>query len=291
MRILLTGGSGQVGAEFLRRSSGLDVLAPRRSELDLSQPEAIPVWLHRHRPDLILSVGAYTAVDRAEDEPEIAFRVNRDAVTALAEYANGRNIPLVHISTDYVFDGSKDSPYTERDIPSPQGVYGASKLAGEHAAQEAKKHLILRVSWVFGALGANFVRTMLRLGTEREHLRVVDDQFGGPTWAGHIADTLLKLTERVASGSELPQGLWHHAGTPFLSWHAFAVEIFTQAKALGILSKMPVVEAIPSSEFVTKAKRPANSRLDSRAASEQLKLPAPDWRVGLQETLKELAAH
>lgn len=291
MRILLTGGSGQVGAEFLRRSSGLEVMAPKRSELDLSHTDDIPLWLKQHRPELILSVGAYTAVDRAEDEPEIAFRVNRDAVTALAQYANSTNIPLIHVSTDYVFDGSKDRPYTERDIPNPQGVYGASKLAGERAAQEAEKHLILRVSWVFGALGANFVRTMLRLGTEREHLRVVDDQFGGPTWAGHIADTLRTLTERVTSGSELPQGLWHHAGAPFLSWHAFAVEIFRQAKAMGILSKVPMVEAIPSSEFVTKASRPANSRLDSTAAAEQLALVAPDWRIGLQETLKELASH
>lgn len=289
MRVLLTGASGQVGTEFRRRARGLDLLAPTRAELDLANPASVTAWLDRERPDLVLSVGAYTAVDRAEDEPDLALRINGEAVAALAAYARDRACPLIHISTDYVFDGRLDRPYRESDAPNPLGVYGASKLAGERAARTAPEHLILRVSWVFSAQGANFVRTMLRLGSERERLRVVDDQFGGPTWAGHIAQTLRTLVDRHASGARLPVGTWHHAGEPQLSWCAFAREILAQAKARGLIERLPDLEPITSAEYPTRAHRPANSRLDNRLAGEQLGLIAPDWREGLRAVLDELA--
>lgn len=289
MKILLTGGSGQVGTEFRRRAQGLELLAPNRAEFDLARPESLDAWLAEHRPDLILSVGAYTAVDRAEDEPELAFRVNRDAVAVMAAYAKKNHKPLIHLSTDYVFDGGKSEPYVETDATGPTGVYGASKLAGEDAARLAPQHVILRVSWVFAAHGGNFLRTMLRLGAERDVLRVVDDQFGGPTWAGHIADALRTLVDRAAAGETLPAGTWHHAGGPHLSWCAFAREIIDRAHARGLIRQRPRVDAITTPEFPTKARRPANSRLDNSLATRQLGLKAPDWREGVDAALEELS--
>lgn len=289
MRILLTGGSGQVGTELRRRAKGVTVLAPSRSEFDLAQPESLAPWLAREQPQAILSVGAYTAVDRAEDEADLAYRVNRDAVQALADHARRADIPLLHLSTDYVFDGRKPAPYHEGDVPSPTGVYGASKLAGEHAARTAPQHLILRVSWVFAAHGGNFVRTMLRLGRERDQLRVVADQFGGPTWAGHIAESLCALVDRLAAGEALPSGIWHHAGEPHVSWHGFAQEIFLRALQRGLISRAPHVEPIATQEYPTRAQRPLNSRLVNARAVEELGLRVPDWRAGLDATLTELA--
>lgn len=289
MRLLLTGASGQVGSEFRRRAQGLEVLAPSRAEFDLGQPDTLMPWLERQRPRMILSVGAYTAVDRAEDEPDLALRVNRDAVAALAAYASRAAIPLLHLSTDYVFDGLKARPYVESDACVPGGVYGASKLAGELAARDAEKHLILRVSWVFAAQGANFVRTMLRLARERDHLRVVADQIGGPTWAGDIAQALRTLVDRHARGEHLPSGLFHYAGEPAVSWHAFASEILIRAAARGLIAQPPQVEAIRTADYPTRARRPANSRLDSSRAARDLGLPTPDWRRGLDRVLDELA--
>lgn len=288
MTILLTGGSGQVGTEFRRRAQGLDLLAPGRAEFDLARPESLNAWLDTHRPDLILSVGAYTAVDRAEDEAELAFHVNRDAVAVMAEYARAHGKPIIHVSTDYVFDGSKADPYAETDATGPTGVYGASKLAGEEAARRSPQHLILRVSWVFAAHGGNFLRTMLRLGAERDVLRVVDDQFGGPTWAGHIAQALRTLVDRVAAGQSLPAGTWHFAGEPHLSWCGFARHIIDRAHARQLIPRMPRVDAITTPEFPTKARRPANSRLDNGRALQDLGLAAPDWRAGVEAVVDEL---
>ncbi len=288
MRVLLTGGSGQVGTEFRRRAQGLELLAPARSEFDLAQPDSLRPWLERAQPELILSVGAYTAVDRAEDEADLAYRVNRDAVQVLADFSAARDIPLIHLSTDYVFDGEKSTPYVEDDATGPTGVYGASKLAGELAARCAPKHLVLRVSWVFAAHGGNFVKTMLRVGRERDLLRVVNDQFGGPTWAGHIAEALRALVDRIGRGETLPWGTWHHAGQPHLDWHAFAVEVLAQATTRGLIPRMPTVEPIPSRDYPTRARRPANSRLDASRALRDLGLPPPDWHLGLAATLDEI---
>lgn len=289
MRILLTGGSGQVGTEFRRASTGLDLLAPARTELDLAQPDTMDRWLEQHRPDLILSVGAYTAVDRAEDEPELAHRINAEAVGRLARYAAKHAAPLLHLSTDYVFDGCKPDPYRESDPTGPTGVYGRSKLAGELAARSAPSHLILRTSWVFAAHGNNFVKTMLRLGRERDRLRVVDDQFGGPTWAGHIAQALCSLVDRIAAGEALAWGTYHYGGQPHLSWCSFARAVVRGGLERGLIEREPAVDAITTQEFPTKARRPANSQMDGSLATEKLGLASPDWRVGLGLTLDELA--
>lgn len=289
MRILLTGGSGQVGTELRRRSQGLELLAPSRGELDLAAPEQVSDWLRVHRPQLILSVGAYTAVDRAEDEPALAQRVNAGSVARLADYSAANGAPLLHLSTDYVFAGERDQPYRESDPTGPTGVYGASKLAGEQAAARTPNHLILRTSWVFAAHGSNFVRTMLRLGRERDRLRVVSDQHGGPTWAGHIAEALLTLVSRIERGEPLAWGTYHFGGQPHLSWHSFAEQIFDQARARSLIERLPVVDAISTAEYPTRARRPANSRLDGSQTYDRLGLAAPDWQAGLAAVLDELA--
>lgn len=289
MRILLTGGSGQVGTELRRRGSMLDLLAPTHTEFNLAAPEHMGDWLRSHRPDLILSVGAYTAVDRAEDEPELAHRINAEAVVHLAQYCAKSGAPLVHLSTDYVFAGDQDRPYRPSDPASPTGVYGASKLAGERAAAQTPKHLILRTSWVFAAHGSNFVRTMLRLASDRDQLRVVSDQFGGPTWAGHIAEALLALVARLARGETLAWGTYHLGGQPHLSWHAFADTLLRQALSKGLIARLPVIDAIRTDEYPTRARRPANSRLDGSLTYDRLGLVPPDWQQGLAAVLDELA--
>lgn len=289
MRILLTGGSGQVGTELRRRGSMLDLLAPTRSEFDLAAPERMGDWLSSHRPDLILSVGAYTAVDRAEDEPELAHRINAEAVVHLAQYCAKSGAPLVHLSTDYVFAGDQDRPYRPSDPTSPTGVYGASKLAGEKAAAQLPKHLILRTSWVFAAHGSNFVRTMLRLGRERDRLRVVSDQIGGPTWAGHIAEALLALVARIARGEALAWGTYHFGGQPHVSWHAFADTLLRAAHSRALIARLPTIDAIRTDEYPTRARRPANSRLDGTLTYDILGLVPPDWQEGLAAVLDELA--
>ncbi|MGH8516882.1 MAG: dTDP-4-dehydrorhamnose reductase, partial [Panacagrimonas sp.] len=281
MRVLLTGSSGQVGTEFRRRAAHLDVLAPTREEFDLARPETLERWLQAQWPQLIVNAGAFTAVDRAEDEEALALRINGDAVQALASFANAADIPLLQLSTDYVFDGTRSSPYTESDSPNPASAYGRSKAAGESAARSARQHAILRLSWVFASHGSNFVRTMLRLARQQQHLRVVDDQFGGPTWAGHVADALHAWIDAFAAGRTPPSGTWHFSGTPHTSWHAFACELLAQAHRRGLIDTLPRVEAIASSEYPTRARRPANSRLDSTITRRTLGLQPADWREGL----------
>lgn len=289
LRVLLTGSSGQVGTEFRRRAAHLKVLSPPRTEFDLSQPETLGPWLRAQRPQLILNAGAYTAVDRAEDEEALAFRVNAEAVQALASFAHEADVPLLHLSTDYVFDGTRSSPYTETDAPCPASAYGRSKSAGESAARSAPRHAILRLSWVFAAHGSNFVRTMLRLAREREQLHVVDDQFGGPTWAGHVAEALHVWIDAFINGRSPPSGTWHFGGTPHCSWYAFACEVLAQAHRRGLIAAIPHVQPIPTHEYPTRAKRPANSRLDGSFTQQALGLPTADWREGLARVLDEIA--
>lgn len=290
LRVLLTGSSGQVGTEFRRRAAHLQVLAPTRTELDLARPESLAPWLRMQQPQLIVNAGAYTAVDRAEDEEALAFRVNAESVQALASFANETGVPLLHLSTDYVFDGARSSPYVETDMPHPAGAYGRSKAAGEAAAVTAHRHAIFRLSWVFASHGANFVRTMLRLAREGRPLRVVNDQLGGPTWAGHAADALIAWIEAFSAGRSLPSGTWHFSGTPFTSWHAFACEVLEQAHRRGMMVAMPEVQPIPTNEFPTRAKRPANSRLEASFTRQALDfLPSANWREGLAQVLDEIA--
>lgn len=288
MRVLLTGGTGQVGTEVRKRLTNVELLVPGRDALDLSRPEQVSGALAKLMPDVVLSVGAYTAVDRAEDEAEQAMVVNGLAVSALADYCREHDKPLFHVSTDYVFDGSKAGPYRVDDATCPLGVYGATKLAGEEAARTVKKHLVLRVSWVFSGHGSNFVKTMLRLASTNKALRVVGDQVGGPTWAGHIADALVALVQRHRAGESLPWGTYHFSGGPDVSWYDFAGEIFRQAQSVGNIGVSPTLEPISTADYPTKAARPKNSCLSMEETTRSLGLDRQDWRTGLRETLLEL---
>ncbi|UVE18792.1 dTDP-4-dehydrorhamnose reductase [Pseudomonas sp. LS44] len=291
MKVLITGAHGQVGHELLRHApADFEVHGLGSAELDIADAAQVQAAVEHLRPQLIINAAAYTAVDKAESEAERAYAVNRDGVTHLARAAAELGIPVLHISTDYVFAGDAEQPYRETDATAPSGVYGASKLAGEQALSElCPQHLILRTSWVFGAHGNNFVKTMLRLGRERDTLGVVADQRGGPTPAAAIADALWQLATRYREQGALHWGIFHFSGTPACTWHAFAVEIFRQAAELGLLEREPQVNAISSAAYPTPAKRPAWSVLDGERLRQAHGIGAPDWRLGLREVLLELA--
>ncbi len=286
MTILIVGAHGQVGAELMARAGSRSIVGFGHSDLDITHADAVSAAVRQIRPRLLINAAAYTAVDRAEGEPALAYAVNRDGPANLAAACGAARIPLFHLSTDYVFDGRKPGPYVESDAPLPTGIYGASKLAGEEAIR-ARLHayLILRVSWVFGAHGNNFVRTMLRLTAMRPELRVVADQHGAPTYAGALADQLLALADRHGAGEALPWGTYHYCGGPATNWHDFAQVIFQEAAAVGLLPRPPTLQAISTADYPTPARRPANSRLDATQAQERLRLAPHQWRDGLRETL------
>lgn len=276
MTILVFGKSGQVATELQARA---DVVALSRADVDLGDPLACADAIRRHAPAAVINAAAYTAVDQAETDVHNAFAVNADAPAAMAAACAKIGAGFYHISTDYVFDGTGEDPFRPNDPTGPLGVYGQSKLAGEKAVQLAGgHHVILRTSWVFSAHGSNFVKTMLRLGAERDMLTVVADQVGGPTFAGDIADALLA----IAKAPNGPSGIYHYAGAPAVSWADFAREIFLQA---GLACE---VKDIPSSQFQTPAKRPANSRLDGSSLLADYGIAAPDWRIGLKKVLDAL---
>lgn len=292
MKLLLLGGNGQVGHE-LRRSLALlgEVVTTTRSgdvdgdaceRLDLAELEAISPLLDRVRPDVVVNATAYTAVDRAEDDAKAAFRANAEAPGQLAQACAGRGISLVHYSTDYVFDGSATRPYREDDPTCPLGVYGASKLAGEDAIRASgAHHLILRTAWVYGLYGHNFLRTMLRVGAERDELRVVADQRGCPTPAWLIADVTATVLRNGIAGS----GIRHLVAAGETSWHGFAEAIFEEAVSRGLLARRPNVTPITTAEYPTPARRPAYSVLDTGALRDDYDVRLPDWRLALSETL------
>lgn len=290
MRILVCGAGGQVGRELAERAAsfGLDVLAPNRTELDIVRPEQIAAAMAQ-RPGLIINAAAYTHVDNAESHSEQAYAVNRDGARNLAEAAGRAGVPLFHISTDYVFSGEADRPYTEDDATAPTGVYGASKLAGEQIIRDClPEHLILRTSWVYGVHGHNFVKTMLRLARQRDALGVVSDQLGCPTQAGSIAAVLLELARRYADGDKLAWGVYHYSGTPACSWYDFAVEIFRQGEAAGLLARQPEVSPITTAQYPTPARRPAWSVLDCRRFESTFGLAPRPWQQDLAEVLDVL---
>lgn len=290
LRVLVTGAGGQVGSDVVRRGAaveGLALVPVDRASLDIGNPDQVRAAFDLHRPDLVINCAAYTAVDRAESEPDQAHAINRDGVAHLAGACREQGAPLLHLSTDYVFDGSGETPWTPEAPTAPLGVYGASKLAGEQVLRDTlPQHLTLRTSWVFGEQGANFVRTMVRLANERDTLRVVDDQVGGPTWSGHIADALLALAVRFRDQRDLPWGTWHYAGQPWVTWHAFATATVAEAHRLGLVSRMPAIAAITTAEFPTPARRPHNSRLDMASTTQALGLAPPDWHAGLRAVLE-----
>ncbi|WP_432697793.1 dTDP-4-dehydrorhamnose reductase [Marinobacterium sp. YM272] len=291
MRVLITGAGGQVGYELSRLAPAeFEVLGLDSAALDitdLGQVQSAVAWI---QPGLIINAAAYTAVDKAESDAERAWAVNQDGVANLATAAKGLEIPVLHISTDYVFAGDADTPYSETDPTGPTGVYGASKLAGENAlAAACSRYLVLRTSWVFGAHGNNFVKTMLRLGNERDSLSVVADQQGGPTSAVSIATALWKLAEMYRIRQELPRGVYHFSGTPYCSWFEFAEEIFRQAESLGQVQQCPQLSAITTADYPTPAKRPAWSVMDCSKLEKASGIVPPCWKEDLRDVLIELS--
>jgi dTDP-4-dehydrorhamnose reductase len=297
-RILLLGADGQLGTE-LRRSlaaQGELVAATLSGTIDgaacetadFSLPDSLPALLGRVAPDIVVNAAAYTAVDRAEQEVELVFRINAEAPDVLAVACATRGATFVHYSTDYVFDGQGTRPYREDDTTSPLGVYGASKLAGEIAVlSSGARHMVFRTAWVYAAHSHNFLRTMLRAGAERDTLRVVADQVGTPTPAALLADVTAQALRVDAAA---PSGLWHLTPTGQASWHDFAEAIFEGAVARGLLARAPRVEAIATADYPTPAARPAYSVLDCGALQRDFGIVLPDWREGLSATLDELAA-
>lgn len=284
MKVLVAGAGGQVGQEFASSATefpDLSVVGFDRDAMDITSAAAIRDICDREQPNLLINAAAYTAVDAAEGDVEQCTRINEHGPRALAQEAARRRIPLFHISTDYVFSGDLDRPYREDDAPGPTGVYGVTKLAGEEAIRSAlDDHLILRVSWVFGRHGKNFVKTMLRLAREREELRVVADQVGRPTPATAIARSLLVAADRHRSGRPIASGTYHFGGDTPVSWHEFAEAIVEQARNVVALPVERVV-GITTAEFPTPARRPSNSVLDCSRYEAAWEAPLPSWREAL----------
>ena len=263
-RILILGKNGQLGRELWQRAiqKGFEILAYDRSDLDITDYSGL---IHKIRGldlSLVINAVAYTAVDKAEEEPGQAYAVNRDGPAALASICHEKNIPLLHISTDYVFDGSKDRPYLETDKIQPLGVYGKSKAAGEEEIRkQLKEHIILRTSWLYGIHGNNFVKTMIRLGKERDKLRIVGDQFGCPTFATDLAEAILSIAGRIQNNLNIEWGTCHYCGKDKVSWYEFAKKIFEIARIYENF-RVKEIEPISTAEYPVPARRPANSVLD-----------------------------
>jgi dTDP-4-dehydrorhamnose reductase len=297
MRILLTGVTGQVGRALLGPLQPIgSVVSADRALLDLSRPDDISATLDGIAPDLIINPAAYTAVDRAEDERDLALRVNGEAPAAIARWSAARGAPLIHFSTDYVFDGTGTRPWREDDQPAPLSIYGVSKLAGEEAIRASgAQHLIIRTSWVYAAKGANFLRTIARLAGEREELRIVADQIGAPTSARTIADAVVGIL-RASSQADLATrfteagGIVNVAAAGETSWHGFACAIVDGLKARGIALAAETISPIKTADYPTKAKRPANSRFDLTRLRKRFGVTTPDWRQGLDLELDALAS-
>lgn len=298
MRLLLLGANGQVGHALRRELAPLgEVVCTTRSgslpdggsceRADFDQPATLPALVERIAPDVVVNAAAYTAVDRAEEEAEAAFRANAEAPGALAGACARGGALLVHYSTDYVFDGNGTRPWREDDPTAPLGVYGASKLAGEEAVRgSGARHMVFRTAWVYGTHGHNFMRTMLRLGAERDELRVVADQVGTPTPAGLIA----RATAQALRAGTDASGLWHLTATGGTSWHGFAEAIFAAAVERGLLPKAPRLLPIATEDYPTPARRPAYSRLDTTRVQADFGLELPGWAEALPGVLDEMAA-
>ena len=288
--ILVTGVNGQVGFELARTLQGLGrVVAADRSMLDLSNLDQVRSVVRDVRPALIVNPAAYTAVDKAESEAELAMTINGHAPGVLADEAKKLGIPLIHYSTDYVFNGEKEGAYVEDDPTDPQNVYGRTKLAGERAiAASGANHLIFRTSWVYGTRGRNFLLTMLRLGAERPELKVVADQFGAPTWSNTIATLTAHVVAQALAADDGAQwwrersGVYHLSAAGSTSWHGFASAIFELSK----LDRRPAVLPIPASEYPTPARRPVNSRMSNEKLARVFGVRAPGWREALRLCLE-----
>ena len=311
LRILLLGAQGQLGHALAQTLPVWgELLAFGRQQADLAQAKALRALLDQHQPQLIVNAAAYTAVDKAEQEPGVAHAINAQAPAVLAQWAAAHGAVLVHYSTDYVFDGQSPQPYTEVDVPAPQSVYGQSKWAGERAVQAAGgRHLVFRTSWVVGAHGGNFLKTMLRLGAERDSLRVVADQHGAPTSTDLIAHTTLEVLKQMrahpggpgqvphpadvgawATANDTRWGLYHLAAAGETTWHAYACHVVARATALGwpMRASATNIEAIATDQYPLPAPRPANSRLNTQRLQSHFGVALPDWRVGVDAVLASL---
>jgi dTDP-4-dehydrorhamnose reductase len=290
MRVLVAGREGQVARALVARFAGHDVRALEPPELDLTNDASIAAAMAQAQPDLVVNAAAYTAVDKAEDHEALAFAVNCDGAARLAAAAAAAGAPFVHFSTDYVFDGRKGAPYLETDPPSPLGVYGRSKEAGERAVLAANpRSVVLRTAWVCSPDGANFVKTMLRLAAERDELRVVADQHGAPTFAADLADAVAVLAPRLLdprAGADA-FGLFHLTGAPHTTWHGFTAEILAQAAQRG--RKPPRLTAVATADYPTRAARPADGRLDCSRIGRVHGITPADWRQSLARCLDVLA--
>jgi len=297
--ILLTGATGQVGGELLNLLPELgEVIAPARSTMDLSNPQSIRETIRAIKPRWIVNPGAYTAVDKAESEPDLAHAINAHAAQAIGEEARAIGAGVIHFSTDYVFSGTGITPYMETDTPAPVSVYGASKLAGEKAlAATGAGHMIFRTSWVYGAQGKNFLLTILKLAREREHLRVVGDQHGAPTWSRDLAEMTVQVIgrcEKAAAGKDLADvlskvsGVYHASGRGETTWHGFAAEAVRIQREKDSGTSFAHIEPITTAEYPTPAKRPANSRLNCTKLEQQFGWRMTHWKESLHEVLDEL---
>ena len=295
-RILITGVSGQIGGALVTRLQTADsVIAADRSVLDLAMPQAIATTLDRLKPQIIINPAAYTAVDQAEDERTLAVRVNGEAAGVIARWAAARNVPLVHFSTDYVFDGSGERAWREDDDPNPLSTYGASKLAGEHEIRAAGgAYLIVRTSWVYAARGKNFLRTVARLARDRKDLRIVADQIGAPSSASLISEAVAGMLSYGIDGLQARAkqcgGLIHVAASGEVSWHGFACAIVEGLQTRGIRLSVERIEPISTHDYPTKAPRPHNSRLDLTRLREVFGIRPPHWQMALSRELDHLAA-
>ncbi|MFD1987654.1 dTDP-4-dehydrorhamnose reductase [Mesorhizobium newzealandense] len=291
MRLVVTGREGQVVASLLEAGqgrAGVEVVAIGRPELDLAKPDTVIDAIAAAKPDIVVSAAAYTAVDQAEDEPDLAFAVNAVGAGKVAEAAARLGIPVIHLSTDYVFDGSASGAYVETDATAPQSVYGASKLAGEQAVAAANpRHLILRTAWVYSPFGKNFVKTMLRLAADRDEIAVVADQWGNPTSALDIADAVLHAAAMLHGDKRFAAfGVYHLAGTGEANWSGFARHILDTSRVSG--GPWARVRDIATMDYPTKARRPANSRLSSAKFASVFGWNAPDWRLSTETVARRV---
>ncbi|WP_139975434.1 dTDP-4-dehydrorhamnose reductase [Ochrobactrum sp. CGA5] len=291
MKILITGREGQVVQSLLEKASqrpDLEVIALGRPELDLTKPDTVRRAMEAIKPDLVVSAAAYTAVDLAEDEQELAFMVNAIGAEAVAEAAKARGVPIIHLSTDYVFAGDADEPYVETDVTGPCSVYGSSKLEGERlVAQANPQHIILRTAWVYSPFGKNFVKTMLKLAETRDALSVVSDQWGNPTSALNIADAIIQVADHLAATPGFSAyGVYHLVGTGDTNWSGFARTIFSESAKLG--GPTATVTDIATADYPTKAARPANSRLSTVKFQKMFNWSAPHWQSSLRDVVVRL---
>ena len=292
MKILLTGKNGQVGFELAKKLSALgEVIATDREELDLSNSEALRQFIDLVKPDMIINPAAYTAVDKAESEAEMAYQINVTAPEVLAEKAAELDIPLIHFSTDYVFDGLKKEAYVETDLTNPQSVYGKTKYEGEEKIRKYPKHIILRTSWVFGSHGNNFLKTILRLISDKESLNIVSDQKGSPASTSMLADVTFKIIDSIFKNKNFNDyGTYHVTNEGETNWYQYASLIASEATQLGLKIKCETyhIHSILTSEYPTAARRPLNSRLNTDKLKKTFMLELPHWESEVKKVLREI---